>query len=96
MKYTFNQVAWTCHVYEDGPGGKLLRTFKAVPECGEDFCDACGDCLLCYGGDPCPSGTHWWVAYDGEDADRIERERITSQQGWEDYHTKPLTEERER
>lgn len=23
------------------------------PECGEDFCDRCGDCLHCYGGENC-------------------------------------------
>lgn len=23
------------------------------PVCGEDFCDLCGDCLHCYGSDPC-------------------------------------------
>ena len=24
--------------------------------CGEDFCDECGDCLACYGSDPCFDG----------------------------------------
>lgn len=36
------------------------------PECGRDFCDACGDCLACYGGDPCwprHKGPHLWVRY---------------------------------
>lgn len=23
------------------------------PLCGVDFCEMCGDCLHCYGGDPC-------------------------------------------
>lgn len=25
-------------------------------ECGKDFCGDCGDCLKCYGGDPCTDG----------------------------------------
>jgi hypothetical protein len=36
---------------------------RAVPICGEDFCDLCGDCLACYSGDPCPEGGHSWVVY---------------------------------
>jgi hypothetical protein len=40
----------------------------AEPECGEDFCDQCGDCLHCFGGDPCFDGnttspSHYWVVY---------------------------------
>jgi hypothetical protein len=34
------------------------------PECGVDFCDSCGDCLHCYGGDPClerENEEHHWV-----------------------------------
>lgn len=26
------------------------------PECGVDFCQICGDCLACYGGDSCIDG----------------------------------------
>ena len=40
-----------------------------VPECGEDFCDDCGDCSACYE-DGCPDndwGDHRWVIYDGDD-----------------------------
>lgn len=35
------------------------------PECGKDFCDQCGDCLWCYGGDPCwpDDGNHSWIIY---------------------------------
>ena len=40
---------------------------ERVPKCGEDFCDWCGDCLHCYGGDPCRDGSaaskHVWVVY---------------------------------
>ncbi len=35
------------------------------PACGE-FCDACGDCLRCYGGDDCGTHGDWghtWVRY---------------------------------
>jgi len=37
------------HIF-DKSGRVLLRTEEAEPECGEDFCDHCGDCLACYGG----------------------------------------------
>lgn len=34
-------------------------------QCGRDFCDACGDCLSCNGGDPCIEGNiHRWVLYN--------------------------------
>jgi hypothetical protein len=35
------------------------------PECGKDFCDECGDCLECYGGEggPCVHSIagHVWI-----------------------------------
>jgi len=44
-----------------------IATMDAKPECGEDFCDLCSDCLACYGDDHCPSivadGRHTWVIY---------------------------------
>ena len=57
------------HIYSHN-GRVLLRTEEAVPECGKDFCDHCGDCLACFGGDPCYNGTgderpeHYWVEYE--------------------------------
>lgn len=31
------------------------------PVCGEDFCEMCGDCLFCFGDDPClDDGSHVW------------------------------------
>jgi len=45
-----------------------LRTEEAEPVCGEDFCDSCGDCLACYGCDPCfDGGDHFWVEYEGDE-----------------------------
>lgn len=50
---------------EDGSYKKEQRE----PECGEDFCDRCGDCLKCYGGQDCYTGdtmdygSHRWVIY---------------------------------
>lgn len=46
----------------------LVRTEDAMPICGEDFCDRCGDCLSCYGGDPCHSehDKHFWVVYEND------------------------------
>lgn len=46
----------------------LLLVTDEEPVCGEDFCDACGDCLSCYGGDDCTesrdgSGSHRWIEY---------------------------------
>lgn len=35
-----------------------------APVCGEDFCEECGDCLVCYGEDRCQvseDGKHSWV-----------------------------------
>jgi hypothetical protein len=45
---------------------KFVKTVNDEPECGEDFCDSCGDCLHCYGGDEClenEGGEHLWVEY---------------------------------
>ncbi len=49
---------------------KRVGQVEAEPECGEDFCDRCGDCLHCYGGEACfnggeDNGPHvWWVYAD--------------------------------
>ncbi len=46
-------------------GDVLIRKEKAVPRCGKDFCDTCGDCLACYGGDKCfEKPFHYWVTYE--------------------------------
>ena len=51
-------------VYAAG-GRERLGTVTLEAGCGEAFCDACGDCLYCYGGDDgCPIGSHWWVIYE--------------------------------
>lgn len=34
------------------------------PVCGEDFCDRCGDCLACHGGEWCPEGGHFRIVYE--------------------------------
>jgi hypothetical protein len=47
--------------------GDIVKHISAIPKCGEDFCDACGDCLHCYGEDECLSsgyGCHFWVEYE--------------------------------
>jgi hypothetical protein len=65
------------HVYDD-KSNKLIEIVEAEPVCGEDFCDSCGDCLHCYGGDECLEGyggEHYWVEYrEAEAADAAERE----------------------
>jgi hypothetical protein len=48
-----------------GDDGKIVSVAEATPVCGRSFCDECGDCLACHGGDPCrvqPEG-HRWVWY---------------------------------
>lgn len=35
-------------------------------ECGVDFCDTCGDCMACYGGEPCYTGDASQLNDDGE------------------------------
>lgn len=43
-----------------------FRIENRIPECGEDFCDQCGDCLYCHGGDACSEndwGNHRWIVY---------------------------------
>lgn len=40
------------HTYE--------RREMGQPVCGEDFCDHCGDCLVCYS-DYCEFGCSWVI-----------------------------------
>lgn len=47
----------------------LLRTENRETVCGRDFCDRCGDCLNCFGGDPCYDGSedygaHLFIVYE--------------------------------
>lgn len=53
------------HIF-DSLGENLLRVEDAEPECGQDFCDSCGDCLACYEGECLDSedGQHYWVEYE--------------------------------
>lgn len=49
--------------------GLFLRVDDAEPICEQDFCDTCGDCLSCYGDDPCvlsEGGKHLWVGYESK------------------------------
>jgi hypothetical protein len=52
------------HIYER-MSNKLLRVEEAEPVCAEDFCDRCGDCLACYGAEPCIGNEpeHYWVEF---------------------------------
>jgi hypothetical protein len=55
----------------NGPIGSLEREREV---CGRDFCDECGDCLHCYGDDPCVNdGVHRWLYYlnDLSQEDRV-------------------------
>lgn len=49
----------------DNDGRIKLSEEDREPVCGEDFCDDCGDCLHCYGGDDCypHGGQHRWIIY---------------------------------
>jgi hypothetical protein len=58
-----------CEIRSDGPDERFLRFEQREPECGEDFCDCCGDCLSCYGDDGCydgsdEAGVHRWIKYE--------------------------------
>ena len=51
-------------VYAAGGGKVIGHLEREAPVCGQDFCDACGDCLRCYGDDECPDGgAHFWLYY---------------------------------
>jgi hypothetical protein len=57
------------------PGNRPTRQVEAQPECGVDFCDSCGDCLVCNIEDPChesESGEHFWVVYADRKPERAE------------------------
>lgn len=46
--------------------------------CGNDFCDRCGDCMACFGGDACYGGginhgEHLFVVYKDQLAKFMER-----------------------
>jgi len=46
--------------------GKVVGQEEAEPVCGQDFCDTCGECLVCSCSfeDPCIDGRgHFWVRY---------------------------------
>ncbi|KKM20120.1 hypothetical protein LCGC14_1648710 [marine sediment metagenome] len=55
----------TCYLF-DSQGVRKLLTFEAQPVCSVDYCDVCGDCLICYGVDDCYyGGSHLWVLHAG-------------------------------
>lgn len=46
--------------------------------CGNDFCDRCGDCMACFGGDACygggiDHGEHLFVIYEHQLSEFLER-----------------------
>jgi len=53
-----------CYIYNHS-GQTLIRKEERTPVHLQDFCDRCGDCLDCYGGDGCVDGhkEHYWVIY---------------------------------
>jgi len=38
--------------WDPGDPPEVHKKYKG-PICGEDFCEDCGDCLVCYGEDDC-------------------------------------------
>jgi hypothetical protein len=60
------------HIYDNQD--KLIEIVEAEPVCGLDFCDSCGDCLNCYGGDECLEGydgKHYWVVYQDKSVEDV-------------------------
>lgn len=56
-----------CGLFPAGGGDRI--GWVATPGgfvCGTDFCNECGDCLACFGGDYCPSGFHRPVVYEDD------------------------------
>lgn len=57
------------------PKGTTLGTEDVDPECGDIFCDTCGDCAHCYGDEGCYDGSsdepgvHWFIRYLKDDAE---------------------------
>lgn len=53
-------------MFTDCLGKTRLRTEDANPVCG-DYCDSCGDCLVCYAEDCCLNNNderHRWIEYE--------------------------------
>lgn len=64
-------------------GTQLLHIDEATPACGE-YCDVCGDCLKCYGEDPCAGVAgkdHYWVVYEDSEDDVRPSEFMTRHYG---------------
>lgn len=60
-------------VYASG-GTEYLGPVLVNIGCADAFCDSCGDCLYCYGGDPCygggngtgVEGGHYFTIYEDD------------------------------
>ena len=57
------RVVLPCFIYADEWGRDHIATLQLAPDCGEDFCEYCGECLDCYPDEWCaPNG---FSAYGG-------------------------------
>lgn len=56
-----------CEIWDTATDRLIRVDDNAVPVCGEDFCDNCGDCLACAEiGETCHAskdGQHRWIRY---------------------------------
>lgn len=67
-------MVWVMKKHLADKKGEVYSVVEDIPKCvddnpehGGDFCDSCGDCLVCHTEDPCPyskDGEHYWVVYD--------------------------------
>lgn len=50
---------------------------KRIITCGEEFCEACGDCLHCYDGEECTGTEGEWHVYPEKlYSEKTEEERL--------------------
>lgn len=53
----------------DRESDEIVEETTAIPVCGNDLCEECGDCIHCFGGNECAftkDKQHVWMRYGDE------------------------------